>query len=108
MKEVEITNILFSVISGEQQVMPSFSASWFWQVCYTIASLFGFWFVIEGVKHMDASIAALTGLVEIVFSILFGIIIFGEPLTLTVAVGGLCIVVSAVLPNLNFKRSTVS
>lgn len=95
-----ITNSLISVGIGEVQVMPSFSEPWFWQLMYCLASFFAFWLVIAGFKHIDASIGALIGLMEIVFSILFGILIFNESITLSIALGGLLIILAAAIPSI--------
>jgi len=94
-----ITNSILSVVLGESQIAPSLSMTWFWQLCYSIVSLFAFWLVIEGFKRVDATIGSLVGLLEIVFSVLFGILLFSETLTASVAVGGLLIICAAALPH---------
>ncbi|MBI2551529.1 DMT family transporter [Candidatus Uhrbacteria bacterium] len=93
------TNALISLLLHEVQILPSFSAVWFWQLCYSVVSLFGFWLVIAGLKRVDATIGALIGLLEIVFGVAFGILFFREDLTASVVVGGLLIVGAASLPN---------
>ncbi|MFC1656696.1 DMT family transporter [Patescibacteria group bacterium] len=95
-----ITNGIISVVVGEAQIIPSLTMPWFWQLCYSIASLLAFWLVIAGFKYIDASIGALIGLMEIVFSVLFGIIIFKESLTLSVGIGAILIITAAILPHL--------
>lgn len=106
-----ITNAIISIALGEPQISPSFSLPWLWQLCYSMASLFGFLFVIAGIKYIEASIGALLGLFEIIFSILFGMLIFKESLTLSVGVGGLLIIVASALPSIQdiytskFKRT---
>jgi len=95
-----ITNSIISVAIGETQVIPALNMTWFWQIAYSIASLLAFWLVIAGFKYVDASVGALVGLMEIVFSILFGLVIFGELLTLGVIIGGALIILSASLSNI--------
>lgn len=95
-----ISNSIISVLIGENQMMPAFTLSWFWQLCYSITSLFAFWLVIIGLKHIEVGIGALIGLLEIVFSVLFGIIIFKETLSFTVGIGATLIIIAASLPNL--------
>lgn len=94
------TNWALSLIMGETQVLPSLNAVWLWQLGYIIASLFGFWFIIAGLKYIEASIGGLIGLLEIVFSITFGIIIFGEVLTQHVVLGAVLILCAASLPHI--------
>lgn len=93
------TNAALSILMGETQVIPSRDIVWLWQLGYLVAGLFAFWFVIAGLKHIEASIGGLLGLLEIIFSIVFGIIIFGESLTQRLIFGGLLILSAASLPN---------
>ena len=95
-----VTNFMISVGLGEAQILPSLSGVWMWQLLYSMASLLGFWLVIAGFKSIDASIGALIGLLEIVFGILFGLVIFNEVLTPTVAAGGLLIIAAAAFLNI--------
>jgi len=95
-----LTNSIISVSIGEPQVALSISKPWFWQLCYSVVSLFGFWFVIAGLKYVDVGIGALISLLEIIFSVALGILIFGELLTLSVLIGGLLILIAAALPNI--------
>lgn len=101
-----LSNLPISLLIGESQVVPSFDVVWLYQIGYSIASLFGFWLIIAGLKHLEASIGGLLGLLEIVFSIAFGILLFGESLTQRVALGGLFIIAAAALPHMSelFER----
>ncbi len=93
------TNGMLSLLLGEKLLMPSFSLLWLWQGGYVVASIFAFWFVIAGLKHIEASIGGIIGLLEIVFGIGFGMLLFGETLTLRIGIGALCILVAASLPH---------
>ena len=94
------TNGLISLMIGEKQIVPSLNLVWVWQLCYTITALLAFWLIIEGLKYVEASIGGLIGLLEIIFSIGFGIIIFGEKLTPKIAIGATLILLAASLPHL--------
>jgi len=95
-----ITNAPISFLLGEVQHLPSFEIVWLYQIGYTIASVFGFWLIIKGLKYTEAGVGGLIGLMEIIFGILFGIIIFGETLTSKIIIGGLLIVTAAALPHI--------
>jgi len=95
-----ISNLPVSVLLDETQHLPSVDVVWLYQLGYSMVSLFGFWLIIAGLKHLEASIGGLLGLLEIVFSILFGIVIFGESLTGRLIVGGALIIIAAALPHL--------
>jgi len=94
------TNGIASLIAGETQHLPSFDVVWLYQLGYVAAGIIGFWFIIEGLKHIEASIGGLLGLLEIVFSITFGILIFHEKLTSQVIIGGVIIILAAGLPHI--------
>ncbi len=95
-----VTNGIISFAIGEVQHLPSLDIVWLYQGLYVVAGIVGFWFIIEGLKYVEASIGGLIGLLEIVFSLIFGLILFSEPLTAKVIMGGLFIIVSASLPHL--------
>ncbi len=93
------TNGPISIIIGETQHLPSLDVVWLYQIGYTIASLFGFWLIIKGLKYIESSIGGLIGLLEIVFSILFGVFLFKEVLTYQVALGTILIIFAVALPH---------
>jgi len=98
---IVITNGIASFALGETQLLPTLTLPWFYLIGYAIASLLGFWFVIEGFKYVEASIGGLLGLLEIIFSISFGLLIFHEGLTLRVIIGAALILVAASLPHIS-------
>lgn len=96
---IVLTNAPLSFLLGEVQHLPSFEIVWLYELGYILASIFGFWFILEGVKYTEASIAGLLGLLEVVFSILLGILLFKEELALKIVIGALFIIVAAALPH---------
>jgi len=94
------TNGITSVLIGEIQYMPSFDIVWLYQFGYVAAGIIGFWAIIEGLKYVEASIGGLLGLLEIIFSITFGILIFKEVLTTKIIIGGLIIIIASALPHI--------
>ncbi|MBI4918977.1 DMT family transporter [archaeon] len=96
-----ITNLPFSLLLKEVQYFPSFQMVWLYQLGYAICGLLGFWLIIEGLKYVEASIGGLIGLLEIVFSILFGVIIFKEELSIKIVFGAVFIVIAAALPHIS-------
>lgn len=95
------TNGFFSILLGEKQLLPGFHIFWLWQLCYIIVSLFAFWFVMGGLKYVEVSIGGLIGLLEVIFSVLFGILLFGESLTTRIILGAVLILSAASLPHIN-------
>jgi drug/metabolite transporter (DMT)-like permease len=95
-----LTHVPLSLLTHEVQVVPAFNTEWFAMLGYTVTGLAGFWLVIEGFKHIDASVGGLIGLLEIVFSLIFGILIFHDTLTLSIVIGGILIISAAILPDI--------
>lgn len=95
-----ITNSIVSLALGEDQVMFSFTLPWLYMIGYSLSALLAFYFVIEGFKYVEASIGGLAGLMEIVFGIVLGIILFQEPFSLPLLVGMLLIMGAAATPHL--------
>ncbi|MEK6840286.1 MAG: DMT family transporter [Nanoarchaeota archaeon] len=95
-----LTNAPLSFFLGEVQHLPSFDIVWLYQWGYVFVSIFGFWLILEGVKYLEASIAGLLGLLEVVFSITLGILLFNEELTVKIIIGASFIICAAALPHI--------
>lgn len=105
---IAITNAIVSLALGEMQYLPTFTLAWLYLVIYAIVSLLGFWFAIEGYKSTEAGVGGLLALLEVIFAVIFGAILFSQPLSLKVACGGILILFAAALPHLislNSKKS---
>lgn len=97
---IAITHFPLSRMFQEVQYAPGLSMSWLYMVGYALAGVLGFGLLIAGLKHLEASVGGLLGLLEIVFSVIFGILLFSELLTTRIALGGLIIILAAALPHL--------
>jgi drug/metabolite transporter (DMT)-like permease len=97
---IAITNAGISIAAGEIQYLPSFNTFWMYQCIYAVAGVLGFWLVIEGFKYVEASIGGLLGLLEIIFSITFGFLVFHQIIGPKVILGGLLIICAAALPHI--------
>ena len=75
---IAITHLIISFVIGEHQDISLITVSWLPFILYTLASIIGFAAVVAGYKYVDPSIGAILGLMEIVFSVLFGFILFSE------------------------------
>lgn len=99
-----ITMVIFngplSIILGDSLPALTNYGPWLAWFAYALALLIANFAVIEGFKHLEASIGSLIGLAEILFSIIFGVILFGETITLGTAIGAVLIIASASIPNL--------
>ena len=95
-----LTHLLLSLLLGEKQLMPAVNQAWLWLLVYAAVNAAAFWLSVTGYKYVDASIASLIGLSEVIFAIIFGAIIFGQGITWSVYVGGALILLAVILPDL--------
>jgi len=95
-----LTHLPLSLLLGEHQLVPSLTSVWLAMLAYAATGLVGFWLAIEGFRYVDASIGGLIGLTEIIFSIIFGIVLFRDHLTVAILAGGALIILAAMLPDI--------
>jgi len=95
-----LTHLPMSLLVGEKWVAPQFNHAWLWLLVYSIVNAAAFWLAVTGYKHVDASIASLIGLAEVIFAVIFGAIIFHQTITWGVYIGGVLILLAATLPDL--------
>lgn len=97
---VLIAHGILSKLLHESWTSISFSLPWLAVLGYSVASFSGYFFMVLGYKHSEPSVAAIVGLMEIIFGITFGLIFFHEILTINIMMGGALIILAAALPNL--------
>lgn len=97
---IVITHLPISLLIGEKQIIPTISVHWIAMLCFAISGMLAFMFVVYGYKIVEASIGGLIGLLEIVFAIIFGAMVFGEKITNSIVFGSFIILCSAMLPYL--------
>lgn len=101
------TNGIASIVIGETQYIPSFDPAWLYLVAYAATGIIGFWLVIKGMQYLESSIGGLLTPMEVVFGILFGILIFHESITPRILFGGMLIIIAAILPHLYQLKSQI-
>lgn len=95
-----ITHLPISAALGETWNIPQFDLAWLWMLIYAVVNALAFWLAIVGFKSVDASIGSLLGLMEVIFAIVFAALIFHESLTWSVWIGGMFILLAAMLPDI--------
>ncbi len=106
---LQITLLLWIVIFLTHFVLSLFllsplpqlglSPSWLAVIAYALTSIGAFYLVTVGYKYVEPSIGSIIGLMEIIFGLAFGMIFFSEPLTLQITLGGVAIILAALIPN---------
>lgn len=88
--------VLFaSILLKEQWIVPSFSPTWIANYVFGLTFVVTGSLVVKGFKYLNAQIASLFMLLEVVFGILFGFILYHEELSLSIFIGGI-IIISAI------------
>mgnify|MGYP001581594541 CR=1 FL=1 len=95
-----VANGFLAWIFGEKLPIGSTVTPWLGQLGYIMAMLLANVTVIEGFRHVEASVGSLIGLMEIILGVLFGYLFFAEHILSTTLVGGVLIILSAALPSL--------
>lgn len=95
-----VTHLIMALVTHESVTPVAFNQAWLGMLAFSVVALAGFWLVIEGFKYIDASVGGLIGLTEIIFSIGFGLVVFHQPVTLSIVIGGAFILSAGVLPDL--------
>lgn len=103
------THLPLSLLLGETQRAPQLSKPWMWLLIYAAINAAAFWLSIVGFKSVDASIGSLVGLMEALFSVLFGAVVFGQALTRGIVFGGALVVLAAISPDAaNVARARIA
>ncbi len=97
---IALTHFVLSLLLQENQDATLITQNFGNILLFAAASIIGMLTVIEGYKYVEPSIGAIIGLMEVVFSLLFGILVFHEATNGSAVLGGVLIIVSAALPNM--------
>jgi drug/metabolite transporter (DMT)-like permease len=93
-------NFTFARVLDQPLPHLELSIPWLAWLGYAIALLIANLTVIAGFKYLDATIGSILGTLEIIFAIIFGIVLFGETLTPSTIIGSLIILTAILFPYL--------
>lgn len=95
-----VFNLPLALVLNNPVPNISLDTAWLGQLGYAVSMMFANLAAIAGFARLEPSVGSLIGLAEILFGVVFGIVLFGESLGLGVVIGGALILTSAILPNL--------
>lgn len=95
-----VFNLPLSIWLADPLPPMTLNAAWGGQLGYALAMLLANMAAITGFGYLEPSIGSLIGLAEILFGIIFGIVLFGELLSAGVVIGGILIILAAALPSI--------
>jgi drug/metabolite transporter (DMT)-like permease len=93
-----IANVLMAFLLGKSYPSFHWQIQWLYLLFFAVASVIASWSLVRGVKLIDAGTAGILGLLEIVFGVVFGIVLFNEKPSLIVMSGMAIIIVAAAIP----------
>ena len=96
--------LVVSLILKETWVLPSINLTWLFNFLFASMFIVTGQLIIYGFKHLEAQIASLFMLAEILFGILLGYLFYKEMISVFTIIGGLTIIVAIILPELNWKK----
>jgi drug/metabolite transporter (DMT)-like permease len=93
-----VANSIMVLVLGE--AIPAFGLQpeWGYLLLFSIASVVSTWLFMRGIKLIDAGVAGVLGLLEIVFGVLLGVLFFGENPQPIVLLGVAVIIAAASIP----------
>ena len=95
---------IISLLLRENWVMPEVNVFWVANILFALTFIFTGQLIIIGYNNLEAQVASLVMLTEILFGVLLGFFVFQEVLSLPMILGGLLIITAIILPELNFKK----
>lgn len=94
-----------ALILQEQMPVIALHIEWLHLVFFSVASVAASWALVRGLKLIDAGAAGLLGLLEIVFGVAFGILLFHERPGILVLFGAIVIILAAAIPYIKDYRT---
>lgn len=98
-------NFLMAFVLSKSFPTFQWQVQWFYLVLFAIASVVASWSLTKGLKIIEAGIAGVLGLLEIVFAVVFGIVFFRERPTAIALLGMLVVIISAAIPYIQEFKS---
>jgi drug/metabolite transporter (DMT)-like permease len=93
-----VANMFMVFVSHKAYPAFGLQIEWFYLILFAIASVIASWSFVRGVKLIDAGVAGILGLLEIVFGVVFGTVLFQERPTVIALMGMAVIMIAAAIP----------
>jgi drug/metabolite transporter (DMT)-like permease len=93
-----IANFLMVAVTREHSPAANLNLAWLYLFVFAGASVAASWLFVKGVKLVDAGAAGILGLLEIVFGVLFGSLLFSERPGVLTLIGVAIIIAAAAIP----------
>lgn len=101
---VEIVIYLFFCLVVKENSNFNSLKPWLYNLVYTIVVVLSMYLMVFGFKYVEAQKASILLLSELIFVIIFGVIFYQEIPTIIELIGGILILVSLIIPNINLDK----
>ncbi len=98
----------FIFINRETINLNFLSFSWIINIIYALVMVFASFCTVYGFKYIEAQKGSLILLSELIFVVINGFIFFKEIPGVSVIIGGIIILISLILPNIQFRISKIN
>lgn len=95
-----VANAVMAVLVGEHWPAAGWHMEWVYLGLFALCSIAASLTYIRGIKLIEAGAAGILGLLEVVFGVVFGIVLFGQPMKAVELVGIALILAAAAIPYL--------
>jgi drug/metabolite transporter (DMT)-like permease len=95
-----VANVPMAFILGEHAPAVGWHIEWLHVAFFAVASVVSSWLFVKGLKLIEAGAAGILGLLEIVFGVLFGVLLFSESIDRLAIFGMAGIIAAAAIPYL--------
>ena len=92
--------LMFSLSAQEAWILPEVNEIWVANALFSLMFVFTGQLIIWGFKYLEAQIASIVLLAEIIFGIIFGYLFFQETLTAFTIIGGLIVIIAIIFSEL--------
>lgn len=99
-----IASLVGAMIFKEAVPIDISYARWFWVFAYAVVQTVNVGLIVYGFKNIEAQKGSIILPVEIIFAFIFSFIIFKEIPLASSFVGGVLIIIGALLPNIKFNN----
>ena len=93
-----VANTPLAFVLNEPAPVFELRIEWLYVLLFAVASVLASWLLLAALKYIDAGSAGVLGLLEIVFSVIFGVLLFHEQLQTVALLGIGVIMVAAAYP----------
>lgn len=95
-----VANFIMAVVLHEHAPVFGLHIQWLYLVFFALASIAASWSFVKGLRYVEAGVAGILGLLEVVFGIIFGILFFNEHPANLALLGVAVILLSVAIPNI--------